>query len=78
MLKDYHGVTLIGLILVILGFFLILLPVLSKFLPPIERIPSIIWWSYKKNNFYFATSPILILISIASLIFFIFSRYIRG
>jgi len=77
MLKGYHEVTLIGLILVILGFILILLPFLSKFLPSIERIPSIIWWSYKRDNFYFATSPILIIISTISLILFIFSRYIR-
>jgi len=75
--EEYEGFTIIGLILIFLGFLFIMLPFISRILPSLGKIPSILWWTYRSDNFYFATSPILIIISIASLLIFIFSRYLR-
>lgn len=63
---------LIGIFLVLLGLVFITIPLLDHFLS-IEDIP---WWLilvYKGDNVYFATSPILILITVLFLLFrFIF------
>jgi hypothetical protein len=75
--EEYEGFMIIGLILIFLGFLFIMLPFISRILPSLGKIPSILWWTYRSDNFYFATSPILIIISIASLLIFIFSRYLR-
>jgi hypothetical protein len=75
--KKYEGFTILGLILIVLGLIMIVLPFISKLFPSFERIPSIIWWTYRSDNFYFATSPILIIVSVASLLLFIFGRYLR-
>jgi len=75
--ENYEGFVIIGLILILLGFILIMFPFISRLIPSLGRVPSIIWWTYRSDGFHFATSPILIIISILSLLFFIFSRYFR-
>ncbi len=75
--EEYEGFMIIGLILILLGFLFIMLPFVSRILPSLGKVPSILWWTYRSDNFYFATSPILIVISIISLLVFIFSRYLR-
>lgn len=62
-----------GLILIIIGIALFLIPSLLKYYPSIEAIGKIHWlilYVYRSDNFVFATSPILIL---ASLVFIIYS-----
>ena len=66
---------LLGVIFIILGLILIAFPFLSKLLPTIEKIPSIIVYVYKKGNFSFVTSPILIIISITSILWYIISQH---
>jgi hypothetical protein len=58
----------IGWMLILLGVIFVTLPYLTKIFPSIEKIPWYIVWVYKKDGFYFATSPILIFISLLSFI----------
>jgi len=57
----------LGLFFVLLGLAFIVVPLIVKHLPSIslERIPWILLWVYRKDNFWFATSPILIIAGIA-------------
>ncbi len=67
----YRPFTILGLILMLLGAILLLLPLILKYIPEIEKLPSIILYVYRKGNFIFATSPILIIVSIISLIYYL-------
>ncbi|MCW3992241.1 MAG: DUF2905 domain-containing protein [Candidatus Bathyarchaeota archaeon] len=64
----YRSFTILGLLLIVSGLFLVLLPFLARHLPSLEKLPWIILWVYRKDGFYFATSPLLIIISLISLI----------
>ena len=57
----------LGLFFVLLGLAFIVAPLIVKHLPSIslERMPWILLWVYRKDNFWFATSPILIIAGIA-------------
>jgi hypothetical protein len=57
-----------GWILILLGVIFVALPYLARFIPNVEKIPWWILWVYRSNGFTFATSPILIFISILSII----------
>lgn len=50
----------LGVILVLLGIALILIPTLGRFIE-LGKIPNWLIYVYKINGFYFVTSPILIL-----------------
>jgi hypothetical protein len=61
---------LIGIVFVLIGIAFFLIPVLAKSgLLSGVKIPWIILYVYNNNGFYFATSPLLIIISVASLLF---------
>jgi len=77
MSEDYGVFTILGLILIVLGFFLVMFPFIARQIPSIGKLPPIIWWTYRTDNFYFATSPILIIISIVFFLLFILGRYFR-
>lgn len=64
----YRSFTTLGLLLIVSGLFLVLLPFLTRHLPSLEKLPWIILWVYRRDGFYFATSPLLIIISLISLI----------
>ncbi len=66
--QSYRPLTVIGLLLILCGLFLVSLPVIARHLPGLDRLPWIIIWVYRKDGFYFVTSPLLIIISIVSLI----------
>lgn len=53
--------------MIILGAIFVALPYLSRVFPGVDRIPWIILYVYKRDGFYFATSPILILLSLITL-----------
>ena len=59
---------LAGLLLIVVGLVFVAMPFLAKLMPSIEKLPPIILWVYKKDGFYFATSPLLIIISLISLL----------
>jgi hypothetical protein len=63
-----------GLILILLGLLFVLIPILAHYLPSIEKVPWYIIWIYKRDGFYFATSPLLIVFSILSIVVNLLSR----
>ena len=63
-MESFNPLTLIGIMLIIIGVILVILPLLAQYAPSLEKLPWIIFWVYKGDNFYFATSPLLIIISI--------------
>ncbi|MEM2942896.1 MAG: hypothetical protein QXT81_05695 [Candidatus Bathyarchaeia archaeon] len=77
MQEDLHIFTVLGLILIAIGFILVMLPFIARQLPALGKLPPIVWWTYRTDNFYFATSPILIIISIISILIFFLGRYFR-
>jgi len=56
-----------GVTLILIGIALILVPIIVKLFPSVnvEKIPWFLLYIYRKNGFFFATSPILIIIGIA-------------
>jgi hypothetical protein len=57
-----------GWVLILLGLLFVALPYVAKVLPVVDKIPWWIIWVYRSDGFTFATSPILILISILSVV----------
>ena len=74
MSEVYQALQMLGLMLLILGLIFIAIPFLVKLLPSLEKVPPIILWVYKHDGFYFATSPLLIIISLISIILFLLSK----
>lgn len=68
---------LIGLIMIILGSFLILIPYLAKYFKNIDKVHPMLVYVYRHNNFIFITSPILIVMSVLSILLFLFGRYLK-
>lgn len=66
--------TTTGLILISLGLLFVLIPILARYLPSIEKVPWYILWIYKRDGIYFATSPLLIVFSILSIVVSLLSR----
>jgi len=71
---NHQPFTLIGIVLIIFGIILVVLPFVARHIPSLEKLPWIIIWVYKSNGFLFATSPLLIIITIISLILSILKR----
>ena len=69
-----HFIQLLGVILIVLGVLFLIVPLLLEKLPSLERIPWIILYVYRTDGFIFATSPILIIVSIVSLLLWLLSR----
>ena len=55
-----------GMLLILLGLIFVFLPYLVKMVPTLEGLPWWILYIYRSDGFYFATSPILIIISVLS------------
>jgi hypothetical protein len=64
----YRPFTVMGLILILSGLVLVLLPIVARHIPSLDRMPWILIWVYRKDGFYFVTSPLLIIISLVSII----------
>lgn len=71
---SYRSLTMLGLLLIISGVVLIALPIVARRLPSLERLPWILVWVYRRDSFYFITSPLLIIVSILSLALHLLSR----
>jgi hypothetical protein len=66
--------TTLGLLLIVSGLLLVLLPFLARSFPSIDRVPWILIWVYRRDGFYFATSPLLIILSLFSLLVQLYGR----
>ena len=64
----YRPFTVMGLILILSGLVLVLLPIVARHIPSLDRLPWILVWVYRKDGFYFVTSPLLIILSLVSII----------
>ncbi|MCD6538129.1 hypothetical protein J7L18_05905 [Candidatus Bathyarchaeota archaeon] len=69
-----HSIQILGVILIVLGVLILIVPLLLEKLPSLEKIPCIILYVYRTDGFIFATSPILIIVGIASLLLWLLSR----
>ena len=58
--------TVFGVTLILMGIALVLVPIIIKLISPVDlkKIPWILLYVYRRDGFFFATSPILILIGI--------------
>ncbi len=65
----------LGILFILIGIAFVLIPILVKIIPhaDLENIPWFLLYIYRRDNFVFATSPILITISI---VFFLWA-YLR-
>lgn len=70
----YRSLTAIGVILIASGIVLVALPILARHVPSLDKLPWFILWVYRKNGFYFATSPLLIIVSLVSLLLNLLNR----
>lgn len=70
----YRPFSSLGWLLIVLGIIFVTLPYLERIFPAVDKLPWYIWWSYKSEGFYFGTSPLIILISIASLLWNLLKR----
>lgn len=60
----YGSFAWLGVIVILLGVLLLAVPYLIRYAPEIEKLPPILLYVYRRDGFYFATSPILIIVSI--------------
>jgi hypothetical protein len=67
-MEAYKPFSLMGWLLVIMGILFIIFPYIIKLIPSIEKLPWFIVFIYKRDGFYFVTSPILIFLSIISIL----------
>ena len=65
-MDNYSPFTGIGWMLILLGALFVALPYLVRIVPALDHVPWWIIYVYKSDGFYFATSPLLIIISILS------------
>ncbi len=69
--EPYRSLTLMGIALIVLGFALVVLPLIARSMPTDVRWPKILVYVYHRDGFYFVTSPLLIAISLAYLAYFL-------
>ena len=60
----YSSFAWLGAIMILLGVLFLAIPYLIRYAPEIEKLPPILLYVYRRDGFYFATSPILIIVSI--------------
>jgi len=73
-MESYKEFTFLGFMLIIGGIILISLPIIIRNMPDLDRLPWILIWTYEKNGFYFATSPILIIMYVITLLLNFYNR----
>ena len=66
--------TVVGALFILMGIIFVALPYMERVVPDLDRIPWIILWVYRSEGFTFATSPLLIIISVISVLL----AYLRG
>jgi uncharacterized membrane protein len=65
---------ILGIILMVLGALLFVAPLVLERLPSLESVPWILLYVFRRDGFVFVTSPILIIISVLSLFWWILTR----
>jgi hypothetical protein len=59
--------TSLGILFILIGVAFVLIPAVAKLFPQadLEKIPWILLYVYRRENFVFVTSPLLIIVSAA-------------
>ena len=65
-MEPYREYAALGWGLIALGVLFVAMPYVARAVPSVERLPWYILWVYRSDGFYFATSPLLILLSLLS------------
>lgn len=68
-----HPLTWLGIALILIGVALVLLPVLGRYVD-LSQVPSWLVYIYHSDGFYFVTSPLLLVLSAATLIVYFLTR----
>ncbi|MEM3401932.1 MAG: hypothetical protein QXT22_00710 [Candidatus Hadarchaeales archaeon] len=68
-----HPFTWIGLALIMLGVAFVILPIIGKYID-VSNIPPWLIYIYRSDGFYFVTSPLLLLISLISILLYFFLK----
>ena len=71
---NYQPFTTLGLILIVSGVLLVMLPLLARYLPSLDQVPWFLIWVYRRDGIIFVTSPLLIILSLLSLIAQLYGR----
>jgi len=74
MSSTYRITAILGILFLVLGAFLLLIPLAEKLIPSIDRLPWFLVYVYKREDFYFVTSPLLIVLSLLSLLLYLVGR----
>jgi hypothetical protein len=64
----------LSVVLMVLGVLLFAAPFILERLPSLENVPWILLYVYRSDGFVFATSPILLIISALSLLWWILTK----
>jgi len=71
---DLAPIQLLGALLLVLGVILFVMPFLLERIPSLENVPWILIYVYRSDGFVFITSPILIIISLLSVLWYFLSN----
>ena len=68
--------TSFDIMLISIGIALVLIPIIIKLIPQAdtEKIPGFLLYVYRKDGFFFATSPLLIIIGIVCFLWSLLRR----
>jgi hypothetical protein len=66
-MSQSNAYTSIGVILILVGVLFVALPFIQRYVN-LDNVPWWVVWVYRRDGFTFATSPLLIAISIASVL----------
>lgn len=69
-----HVLQIVGIFCIVLGALLVIAPILLEHLPALTKMPWILLYVYRRDGFMFVTSPLLLIISLISLLWWILTR----
>ncbi|MFQ5710736.1 MAG: hypothetical protein ACE5GD_03035 [Candidatus Geothermarchaeales archaeon] len=73
----FRAIISLGVAVIIIGVALVLIGVAARYAPPLEKLPPILIYVYRRGDFYLVTSPILILLGVLLLLILLLSRFPR-
>lgn len=74
MFQTHRTTTVIGILFLVLGVLMLLLPFLERIAPSLDELPWFLIYVYKRGDFYLVTSPLLIVLSLFSLLLYLVGR----